>query len=154
MLQAANFTGYHLKRRTLKIFAHHKSNSFHFPTGVINLSLKYDHTIIGFYTLLFNLENQMLGFKLNYSCRRIFLEGKAVHIFHCGRLNPTMLLVAKLLHSWLCFFKGKLCFSFLQYRKKNQRNMLGWRLHYRSIITPWFPQIPLSCLHFRGYLYK
>ena len=123
MLQAANFTGYHLKRRTRKIFAHHKSNSFHFPTSVINVSLKYDHTIIGLYTLLFNLENQML-------------EGKAVHIFHCGRLNPTMLLVAKLLHSWLCFFKGKLCFSFLRYRKKNQRNMLGWRLHYRSIITP------------------
>lgn len=105
MLQAANFTGYHLKRRTRKIFAHHKSNSFHFPTSIINLSLKYDHTIIGLYTLLFNLENQMLGFKLNYSCRRIFLEGKAVHIFHCGRLNPTMLLVAKLLHSWLCFLK-------------------------------------------------
>lgn len=105
MLQAANFTGYHLKRRTRKIFVHHKSNSFHFPTGIINLSLKYDHTIIGLYTLLFNLENQMLGFKLNYSCRRIFLEGKAVHIFHCGRLNPTMLLVAKLLHSWLCFLK-------------------------------------------------
>ena len=121
MLQAANFTGY--QRRTRKIFAHHKSYSFHFPTSVINLSLKYDHTIIiiGLYTLLFNLENQMLGFKLNYSCRRIFLEGKAVHIFHCGRLDPTMLLVAKLLHSWLCFFKGKLCFSFLQYRKKKPK---------------------------------
>lgn len=123
MLQAANFTGYHLKRRTRKIFAHHKSYSFHFPTSVINLSLKYDHTIIiGLYTLLFNLENQMLGFKLNYSCRRIFLEGKAVHIFHCGRLDPTMLLVAKLLHSWLCFLKvSSVSVSFNTEKKKPKK---------------------------------
>ena len=133
MLQAANFTtrkGGHERFSRIKNLI-----AFTIPTSIINLSLKYDHTIIGLYALLFNLENHLLGFKLNYSGRRIFLEGKAVHIFHCGRLNPTMLLVAKLLHSWLCFFKGKLCFSFLQYRKKS-RDMLGRRLHYRSIITP------------------
>ena len=133
MLQAANFTtrkGGHERFSRIKNLI-----AFTIPTSIINLSLKYDHTIIGLYALLFNLENHLLGFKLNYSGRRIFLEGKAVHIFHCGRLNPTMLLVAKLLHSWLCFFKGKLCFSFLQYRKKT-RDMLGRRLHYRSIITP------------------
>ena len=133
MLQAANFTtrkGGHERFSRIKNLI-----AFTIPTSIINLSLKYDHTIIGLYALLFNLENHLLGFKLNYSGRRIFLEGKAVHIFHCGRLNPTMLLVVKLLHSWLCFFKGKLCFSFLQYRKKT-RDMLGRRLHYRSIITP------------------
>ena len=133
MLQAANFTtrkGGHERFSRIKNLI-----AFTIPTSIINLSLKYDHTIIGLYALLFNLENHLLGFKLNYSGRRIFLEGKAVHIFHCGRLNPTMLLVAKLLHSWLCFFKGKLCFSFLQYRKKT-RDILGRRLHYRSIITP------------------
>ena len=152
MLQAANFTGYHLKRRTRKIFTHHKSNSFHFPTSIINLSLKYDHTIIGFYTLLFNLENQMLGFKLQL--QKNFSGRKSCTHLSLWKTQSHNAFGCKVVTFLVVFFKGKLCFSFLQYRKKNQRNMLGWRLHYRPIITPWFPQIPLSCLYFRGYLYK
>lgn len=60
----------------------------------------------------------MLGFKLNYSCRRIFLEGKVVYIFYCGRFNFIMFLVVKLLYFWLCFLKVSFVLVFFNIEKK------------------------------------